>query len=352
MKKILFLLLLIFIELSSANAGNVNVKTDPVGANVYLDDIFRGASPVEMNNVERGNHTIFASLPQYQSAYLNIFVENNLTFFVFINLSLMSNDSRNFGQVGNMDITTNPSGASIYLDGIYQGVSPIMINSVSVGTHRLEADLQGYNKIVYLVEVSAGQTTMVMLTLSNSIEGNTSQTGSIYIATNPISAAIFLDNSLIGNSPLLVNNVVQGFHNIRGSLSGYDDNSQSINVAGNQTIYVYLDLVFQNNTVVSNNSIFVFNSATVGNAGGAGNEGNNDIGQSTGLSNTNSLNGNQGKNISYDKKDNQNGNQGNNKSPIMKSPVLMAKFSIIGVLALLYIFLVFYFAKLHKSKDL
>ena len=145
---------------------------------------------------------------------------------------------------------------------------------------------------------------------------------------------------------------MQGFHNIRGSLSGYDDNSQSINVAGNQTIYVYLDLVFQNNTVVSNNSIFVFNSATVGNAGGAGNEGNNDIGQSTGLSNTNSLNGNQGKNISYDKKDNQNGNQGNNKSPIMKSPVLMAKFSIIGVLALLYIFLVFYFAKLHKSKDL
>lgn len=351
MEKTLFLLLLILIGISIANAGDVNVKTDPVGADIYLDDVFRGASPVEISNVERGNHTILASLPQYQSAYLNIFVESNLTFFVFINMSLMYNNSGKFGQEGNIDITTIPSGASVYLDGIYQGISPITINSVSVGTHRLEADLQGYNRIAYLVEVSAGQTTRVVLILSNA-GGNVSQTGNIYIATNPVSAAIFLDNSLIGNSPLLINNVAQGFHNIRGSLSGYDDNFQNINVAGNQTVYVYLDLVFQNNTVVSNNSSFMPNSISGGNAGGAGNEGNNNLGQSAGMSNANDLDNNQGKNISYNENDNQNGNQGNDNFPIMKSPILMAKFGIIGILALLYIFLVFYFAGRHKTKDL
>jgi len=45
--------------------------------------------------------------------------------------------------MGRLDIKTNPSGATIYVDGVKVGVSPIMVD-VDPGTHDIRVELSGY----------------------------------------------------------------------------------------------------------------------------------------------------------------------------------------------------------------
>ncbi|MBU4222272.1 MAG: PQQ-binding-like beta-propeller repeat protein [Euryarchaeota archaeon] len=62
---------------------------------------------------------------------------------------------------GFISISSTPSGASIYLDGVYQGKTPKIITDVSVGSHYVELKLEGYKPLSDTVEVKAGGTSYI-----------------------------------------------------------------------------------------------------------------------------------------------------------------------------------------------
>ena len=63
---------------------------------------------------------------------------------------------------GSIYITSQPSKASVYLDGKYMGVySPTTISKVTAGTHTLRLTKYGYKDYTQIVTVSAGTTTPV-----------------------------------------------------------------------------------------------------------------------------------------------------------------------------------------------
>ncbi len=61
-------------------------------------------------------------------------------------------------QKGMIDVETVPYGAKIFLNGIYQGISPITIYNLFPGTYPLEAKLVGYYDDKKNVTINAGQT--------------------------------------------------------------------------------------------------------------------------------------------------------------------------------------------------
>ncbi len=67
---------------------------------------------------------------------------------------------------GALSISTTPSGAEIYVDNVYRGYSPATISSLSAGFHSVMVRLSGYNDANTDAQVSAGQTTPVVLQLS------------------------------------------------------------------------------------------------------------------------------------------------------------------------------------------
>ena len=67
---------------------------------------------------------------------------------------------------GSVFISSEPSGASIDLDGVYKGVTPKMISDVSVGYHTLELNKEGYQSWSTSVYVTSGDTETVSASMS------------------------------------------------------------------------------------------------------------------------------------------------------------------------------------------
>lgn len=57
---------------------------------------------------------------------------------------------------GSLNIYSSPTGADIYLDGSYQGVTPLTISDIPVGSHTITAKKTGYDDLSKTVTVQAG----------------------------------------------------------------------------------------------------------------------------------------------------------------------------------------------------
>jgi PEGA domain len=62
------------------------------------------------------------------------------------------------GSFGSLSITTDPAGATIYVDGVTQGITPATIPGLSAGSHTLVLKLEGYDDLTLPVTISAGST--------------------------------------------------------------------------------------------------------------------------------------------------------------------------------------------------
>jgi hypothetical protein len=69
---------------------------------------------------------------------------------------------------GTLSVTSTPSGAMVFLDGIFKGITPITIPGVSSGTHQIRVHRIGYNDYLTSVTVLTGQTVPVTATLTSS----------------------------------------------------------------------------------------------------------------------------------------------------------------------------------------
>ena len=54
------------ITLVPLTTGGVSVTSVPAGADVYIDDLFKGPSPVTVSDLSPGSHTVLVRLPGYQ----------------------------------------------------------------------------------------------------------------------------------------------------------------------------------------------------------------------------------------------------------------------------------------------
>ncbi|MFQ6055486.1 MAG: PEGA domain-containing protein, partial [Methanosarcinales archaeon] len=67
---------------------------------------------------------------------------------------------------GSISITTNPSGAEVYLDEVYKGDTPITISDVSTGVYTIKLIKSGYSDNIKTIRVTSGKTTYVSETLT------------------------------------------------------------------------------------------------------------------------------------------------------------------------------------------
>lgn len=69
-------------------------------------------------------------------------------------------------QVGTIDVTTSPSGANVYVDSTYKGISPCVVPNLAVGSHTVKLTLGGYSDWSKIVKVTNGGNTTLDADLS------------------------------------------------------------------------------------------------------------------------------------------------------------------------------------------
>lgn len=63
--------------------------------------------------------------------------------------------------VGSMDVSSTPSGASIYVDNTYKGTTPATVTDLDTGSHKLLLKKSGYVDWAKMVKITAGSTATV-----------------------------------------------------------------------------------------------------------------------------------------------------------------------------------------------
>ena len=136
---------------------------------------------------------------------------------------------------GRIYITSNPTGADVFIDGVLYGVTNAMIVDVPPGQRVITLTKPGYTTWQKTVNVQALRITMLTgIRLTSDIP----ETGSIQVVSIPWNAGVYLDGQFEGLTPVTIHGVSQGTHSLKVTKDGYKDYTTSVTVTDSKTVRV------------------------------------------------------------------------------------------------------------------
>jgi hypothetical protein len=222
----------------NTQVGAISVSSVPKSGSVYVDGIFKGMTNIVVGDLSVGTHTVSISLAGYQTWTSNIAVNYGQTTYVTATLTPVSNP-----KTGDLQVSSSPSGAAIYLNGNYQGTTtslgPISITGLTPGSYTLVLKKSGYQDYTTTTTIVAGTTAQVSAVLQPS--GTPAQTASAEITSDPSGADVYINNVYKGITPLSFQNVpidASQAYTVSIQLEGYQPYTTSGKISAGQNIQI------------------------------------------------------------------------------------------------------------------
>lgn len=219
--------------------GSLSVSSSPSGAAVYVDSIYQGVTSTTIGNLVPGSHSVRLTKAGYQDWTGSVSIAAGST--TYLNPSLVQNPQPQYATVS---ISSSPSGASVYGDGVYVGQtragSPLVFTQVKPGVHTLLLTKSGYQDYQTTQSVAAGQDYVVSVTL-NAVQNPT--TGGISVISAPSQAEVYLNNAFKGLTPITLDTLSPGSYTVLVKLSGYQDWQATQQVTAGQTAQISATLI-------------------------------------------------------------------------------------------------------------
>jgi PEGA domain len=236
-------------------AGSIQVTSNPSGATAILDGARTGTTTFTFGNVPIGSHYVEVYLSGYQTYSTTVTVQQGQTMQVYAPLSPTQT-------IGSLSITSSPSGATVYVDGSYRGVTPATVGNLQAGTHNVALYKAGYKDWSAQITIYAGQTTY----LSPKLDPDPQPAyGTVSIVSNPSGADVYGDGVYIGRTvsgnPLVFTQVKPGSHTLLLTKSGYQDYTSTGTVVAGKNYDLTINLLPVPNPTTGSISV---NSAPLG----------------------------------------------------------------------------------------
>lgn len=117
---------------------------------------------------------------------------------------------------GGAYVTSLPSGAEVWMDGVYLGRTPAFIDDLLPGHHALTVSRAGWNVQTAGVDVNVGQTTPISLVLQRITpspgQPDSSKASGFLSVRGTAGDTVFIDGARAGSLPLDSKPVQGGFH--------------------------------------------------------------------------------------------------------------------------------------------
>ncbi len=141
--------------------SSLKIVTVPSGARIYVDNVFKGESPLEIPEIDAGSYRVRADLAGYdsQARTISIGIDHQVT----EELKLVPN-------VGILRLATTPAGVTVLIDNKRVGVTaaesdeksdmvskPLVIPDVVMGSHTLTLSRPGYGQISRTIQIDRDQ---------------------------------------------------------------------------------------------------------------------------------------------------------------------------------------------------
>jgi hypothetical protein len=132
----------------------------------------------------------------------------------------------------------------VLIDGQSRGVTPLDLRELAFGAHTIEVSHPGHDTRRRRLTLNQRRpersvnfefrpvVVPAQATLETNSPGSllTNSPGSLQVASRPSGAQVFVDDSLIGTTPLLLSNVGAGVKRLRIELSGYKTWTTSVQI--------------------------------------------------------------------------------------------------------------------------
>lgn len=169
-------------------------------------------------------------------------------------------ESRPAPRTGTLTVRSTPSGANVTVDGKWVGRTPLTLDKMAFGTHRVRVVEQGYAVSMQDVSLNGSTTSRdLSVRLQRTASATapaprtekpaTTQkpaaatqkagyTGTVYVDSLPRGAQVFLNGRAVGNTPVLIPDVPVGSQIVRLELPDHRTWSTSTRVVAGQQVKV------------------------------------------------------------------------------------------------------------------
>jgi hypothetical protein len=224
-----------------SQTGSLSVTSNPKGADIYVDGRYQGSTPAVVSGLSPGSHTV-----RVQKVGYDEFI-STVTIYSGQRTQLPVTFSPQPANVGSIEVSSSPAGASLFLDGHYMGLTSSVdstdLTSVRPGLHTVQLTLEDYQTYTHTVQVTAGGIVTINAQLSPVPPGPAPDTtGEIVLTSSPAGANVLLDNVFRGITPLTLADVPDGSHVVMVRMDGYSDQTLTVNVAGTAVTPVIVSL--------------------------------------------------------------------------------------------------------------
>ena len=145
---------------NSVGTGWLLIRTDPPGADAVVDGLPRGQTPLSLPDVTFGVHRLIVSSPGYDTQERDVTLTKE-TAVAAVSMDLLTSLSpthRLADQLerGSVFVESRPPGASVLLDNRSVGITPILATDITLGSHRIRIEHNGYQTwvtTIYLPDV-------------------------------------------------------------------------------------------------------------------------------------------------------------------------------------------------------
>jgi hypothetical protein len=230
----------VYCPLVPDNTGNgLYVTSNPANANIYVDGVLKGKTPLMLKDTAAGSHAILVILSGYADWKATVEAPSGGTRTVSAILKETDTDVNQ-----GLDISSNPGGAKIILDGVEKGVTPKTLNNIAPGIHIIEIGYPGYNSWKSTIDVPETKIKVISVNLT---PNPASAPGWITVFSNPGNASVTLDGNYVGRtsagSSLNLDNKPPGDYTLVLTLPGYKSFTMWVIVLPNNVTTVNATLV-------------------------------------------------------------------------------------------------------------
>lgn len=216
------------------STGLLLVDSNPQGADVVIDGVSKGNTPLLLTELPLGSYKIeFRSinhLPRTMTAEL---VDRTP---VRLFSELVSNTAQ-------LVVTSVPDDAEVRIDGILVGNTPVTIEEIQAGEAEVKVSKRGYTPYQKRMVFEATKPYKLDTTLESLPSGLT-------VITSPEGARISVDNQVVGVAPVTLASLREGAHEVTAMLEGYATTTKTIYLEPDVNDSVEFNLVKNSGTLV------------------------------------------------------------------------------------------------------
>ena len=140
--------------------GFLGIVSVPNNATAYIDGAVFGTTPTRLLRISAGNHQLLIQKPGYRNYTQTLAIAGGSSGLVQADLEKVPDD-------GTLVVDSAPSGASVYLNGIYKTVTPVTFENMPVGNYTLEFRKLNYTSQNITFSLNGGETREAYAWLTN-----------------------------------------------------------------------------------------------------------------------------------------------------------------------------------------